>query len=256
MKERRFIKLRTDMYEDTKMKIIDRNTRRDLIHYIWNRLVMLAGKVNKEGELFMSRTIPYTIESLAVEFNREPEEIKLAMDLLIQLEMMEYTKDGVYIVKNFAKHQNIKSKQKDKEVFVKAQEKVEENKEKDIQKKSKDEEQAIESKVPEKEQHNINSENYTNAKVEASLSNKQEVNITEPEANKEVQEDCAKTLSMKKHIGKKAGKKKMKNSVISDEEEEDVEVCSLTEGEYVLGEGETLLRSFTFCDNEIIDITI
>ena len=60
------------MYGDTKFKIIDKNPRRDLIHYIWNRLVVLAGKVSKEGELFMSRTIPYTIESLAVEFNREP----------------------------------------------------------------------------------------------------------------------------------------------------------------------------------------
>ena len=45
---------------------------------------------------------------------RETEEIKLAMDLLIQLEMMEYTKEGVYIVKNFAKHQNIKIKEKDR----------------------------------------------------------------------------------------------------------------------------------------------
>lgn len=257
MKERKFIKLRTDMYEDTKMKIIDRNPRRDLIHYIWNRLVVLAGKVNKEGELFMSRTIPYTIESLAVEFNREPEEIKLAMDLLIQLEMMEYTKEGVYIVKNFVKHQNIKIKEKDKEVVGKVEYKVEENKEEYIKKESKDEEQVTESKVQEKEQHNINNENYTNAKIGDNLSNKQEVNIIEPEANKEVQKDCTKPLSMKKHIGKKAGKKKMKNSVISDEEEEDdVEVCSLTEGEYVLGEGETLLRSFTFCDDEIIDITI
>jgi predicted phage replisome organizer len=243
MKERRFIKLRTDMYEDTKFKIIDRNPRRDLIHYIWNRLVVLAGKVNKEGELFMSRTIPYTIESLAVEFNREPEEIKLAMNLLIQLEMMEYTIEGVYIVKNFAKHQNIKIKEKDKDVG-KVQEKEDVNKQEDIGDNSKYEEQVTESKVLEKEQHNINSENYTNAIVEENLSNKQEVNRTEP-------------LSIQKHIGKKlVSKKKMKNSVVSREEEDDddEQICRLTEGEYVLGEGETLMRSFTFSDDEIIEI--
>lgn len=55
------------------------------------------------------------------------------MELLIQLEMMEYTKEGVYIVKNFAKDQNIKIKGKDKEVVRIVQEKVEENKEKYIQ---------------------------------------------------------------------------------------------------------------------------
>ena len=134
---------------------------------------------------------------------------------------------------------------------------MEENKEKDIPKESKDEEQVTESKVTEKEQHNIKIENYSNTKADESLSNKQEVNIIEPEDNKVVQQVNAKPISIKKHIGKKAGKKKMKNSVISDEEEEDdVEVCSLTEGEYVLGDGETLLRSFTFCDDVIIDITI
>jgi phage replisome organizer, putative, N-terminal region len=260
MKERRFIKLRTDMYEDTKFKIIDRNPRRDLIHYIWNRLVVLAGKVNKEGELFMSRTIPYTIDSLAIEFNRESEEIKLAMDLLIQLEMMEYTKDGVYIVKNFVKHQNIKIKEKDKdkEAVGKVKDKVEENKEEYIQKESKDEEQVTESKVQEKEQHNIKSENYTNTKVRKNLSNNQDVNVTEPKESKCLKQVGTEPLSIQKHIGKKAEKKKMENSFISqeDDDDDDVEICSLTEGEYVLGEGETLLRSFTFCDDEIIDSII
>jgi glutaredoxin 2 len=217
---------------------------------------VLAGSVNKEGELFMSRTIPYTIETLALEFNREPEEIKLAMDLLIQLEMMEYTKEGVYIVKNFAKHQNIKIKEKDRAVVEKVQEKVEVNNEEDISKESKMEEQVTESKVPEKEQHNIKSKNYTNIEVQENLSNKQEVNRTETEDIKKVQQESAEPISVQKHIGKKSIlKKKMKNSVISSEEDDDDEICSLTEGEYVLGEGETLLKSFTFCGDKIIEET-
>ena len=243
MRERKYIKFRVDMYEDTKFKIIDRNPRRDLIHYVWNRFVVLAGKVNKEGELFMSRTIPYTIESLAIEFNREPEEIKLAMDLLIQLEMMEYTKEGVYRVKNFAKHQNIKIKEKDKEVV----EKVEEKKEKDIPQESKDEEQVTESKVSEKEQHNIKSENHTNMKVEENFSSKQEFNRTEPEDSKGLQQVSNGPISMEEHIGKKAEKKKMKNSVVSCEEDEEP-IVTMIEGEFVLGEDETIIRSFHFSD--------
>ncbi len=64
MKERKFVKLRVDMYGDTKFKIIDTMEERDLIHYIWTRLLTLAGKVNLEGKLYMSKSIPYSIETL------------------------------------------------------------------------------------------------------------------------------------------------------------------------------------------------
>ena len=67
MKERRYVKLRTDMYEDTKFKIIDKKPERDTIHYIWTRLLALAAKVNLSGDLFMSRNLPYTIQTLAIE---------------------------------------------------------------------------------------------------------------------------------------------------------------------------------------------
>ena len=248
MRERKYVRFNVNMYSDTKFKIIDKNDRRDLIHYIWNRLVVLAGKVNKEGELYMSRTIPYTIESLAVEFNREPEEIKLAMDLLIQLEMMEYKKEEIYIVKNFTKHQNIRIKEKDKEVVEKVEEKKEVNKQKDIPKESKEKEQ-----VPEKERHNIKNENYTNIEIEGKLSNKQEANRTEPEDSKGVQQMNAEHISMEEHVGKKGEKKKMKNSVVCCEEEEEP-ICTITEGEHVLGKDETIIRSFSFCDDKIINI--
>ena len=40
------------------------------------------------------------------------DQIKLALDVLIELEMIELTEDNIYRVKNFAKHQNIKVKEK------------------------------------------------------------------------------------------------------------------------------------------------
>ncbi|MBK1811077.1 phage replisome organizer N-terminal domain-containing protein [Clostridium sp. YIM B02505] len=113
MRERKYVKFRADMYEDTKFKIIDMKPERDTIHYIWNRIVLLAGKVNLEGNLFLSKSLPYTIETLAIEFNREVHQVKLALELFIELEMVELTDDNIYIVKNFAKHQNIKVKEKE-----------------------------------------------------------------------------------------------------------------------------------------------
>jgi predicted phage replisome organizer len=122
MRERKYVKFRIDMYEDTKSKIIDMKPERDLIHYVWNRFVILAGKVNLEGDLYMSKNIPYTVETLAIEFNRGTYHVKLALDVLIELEMIELTENNVYRVKNFAKHQNIKVKEKikviDKEEVV------------------------------------------------------------------------------------------------------------------------------------------
>ncbi len=120
MRERKFVKLRVDMYEDTKFKIIDRMEQRDLIHYIWTRLIALAGKVNLGGELFLSRNIPYTIETLAIEFNREPSQVELAIETFIKLEMVELTEDKIYRVKNFAKHQNIRIEEK-----IKTEDKIE-----------------------------------------------------------------------------------------------------------------------------------
>jgi len=111
MRERKNIKLRVDMNEDTKFKIIDRKPERDLIYCIWIKLLLLAGKVNKEGELHLSSSIPYTVETLAIEFNRNVEQVKLALDVFLELEMIEVTKHNVYKVKNFAKHQNIKVKE-------------------------------------------------------------------------------------------------------------------------------------------------
>lgn len=108
MKEKRFIKLKTDMYSDTKFKIIDTMKERDLINCIWTRLLALCGRLGSAGELYLSRNIPYTVETLALEFNRSAEEVKLALDVFIDLEMVELTENTVYVIKNFAKHQSIK----------------------------------------------------------------------------------------------------------------------------------------------------
>lgn len=112
MAERRYVKFKVNMYDDTKFKIIDRMEKRDLINYVWTRLVVLAGKVNLEGELFLSRNIPYTLDTLAIEFNREVSEIELAIKTFIDLEMVEVTQNKVYKVKNFTKHQDAKRSKK------------------------------------------------------------------------------------------------------------------------------------------------
>lgn len=121
MKERRYVKFKLDIYDDTKTKIIDQRPERDFIHYFFARSIILAGKSDCEGELFMAKDIPYTIETLAIEFGRDKALVKLALDVLMDLKMIEITEDNIYRVKSFAKHQNIKAKE---EVKVKSKEAV------------------------------------------------------------------------------------------------------------------------------------
>ena len=115
MIERRYVKFKLDIYDDTKTKIIDQRPERDFIHYFFARSIILAGKSDCEGELYMAKDIPYTIETLAIEFNRDAELVKLALEVLIELKMIEVTEDNIYKVKSFAKHQNIKAKVENKE---------------------------------------------------------------------------------------------------------------------------------------------
>lgn len=112
MKERRYVRFRVDMYEDTKFKIIDRMPERDVIYYIWTRIVILAGRVNLDGNLYMSKNIPYTLKTLAIEFNRDENQVKLALDTFIDLEMVEVVEENIYKVKNFAKASKYQNKGK------------------------------------------------------------------------------------------------------------------------------------------------
>ena len=110
MKELKSVKFNVGMYDDIKLKIIDTMKERDLIHYCLARFIVLAGKINMNGYLFINENMPYTIEALAIEFNRSIEEIELSIKALIDLEILELTEEKIYKVKNWVKHQNIRKK--------------------------------------------------------------------------------------------------------------------------------------------------
>lgn len=106
MKKRTHVRFRVDMYDDIKCKIIDTMARRDLIHYVLARLIVLAEKVDLDGELYITKNMPYTIETLGIEFNRSYEEVEYAIGVLNELEIIHISEENTFKVKNWAKHQN------------------------------------------------------------------------------------------------------------------------------------------------------
>ena len=244
MRERKYIKLRTDMYEDTKFKIIDIKPERDLIHYVWSRVVTLAGKVNLEGDLYLSKNIPYSIETLAIEFNRGEDQIKLALDVFIELEMLELTNGNVYRVKNFAKHQNIKVKEKinvnDKDEEVKIKEAVA----KEISKaKINDNKTAeTENKTNQNDTAVVKIEDRSNLEVSSSSIKKADSMSKENNNNKS--QDNLRMLDHNKNKKANKNKKKGNSSDINDDEDPlDNEIVCFCDPdkEKPLEEGESLV---------------
>ena len=106
MAEIRWIKLRIDMFDDEKIKIIQSMPEGDAILVIWIRIISLAGKCNSNGLVLVEDEFPYTDEMLSVIFGKPLSTVKLALATFEKFRMIENTEKGIYIT-NFDKHQNI-----------------------------------------------------------------------------------------------------------------------------------------------------
>jgi len=114
MAEIRWIKLRIDMFDDEKIKIIQSMPEGDAILVIWIRIIALAGKCNANGFVLVEDEFPYTDEMLSVIFGKPLSTVKLALATFERFRMIENTEKGIYIT-NFDKHQNIEGLDKIRE---------------------------------------------------------------------------------------------------------------------------------------------
>ena len=114
MSEIKWIKIATDIFEDEKMCLIDALPDRDAIIVIWIKLITLAGKLNTKGVLAISKNIVYTDEMLAQTFHRPLNTVRMALEVFENFGMVEKI-DGVIMLPNWEKHQNIDGMEKIKE---------------------------------------------------------------------------------------------------------------------------------------------
>ena len=106
MAEISWIKLTINMFDDEKIRIIQAMPESDAIIIVWIRLLTLAGKTNDDGRIYIDRDIQYTEEILSTLFNKPLNTIRLALDTLKRFKMIN-TDDGVIVISNWEKHQNI-----------------------------------------------------------------------------------------------------------------------------------------------------
>ena len=114
MADVKWIKVATKVFDNRKIRQIEKMPEGDTIIVIWFKLLCLAGNINDNGMIYFTEEMPYTDEMLATEFNRPTQIIKLALNVFQKFKMIELIDDVLYI-SSWEKYQNIEGLEKIRE---------------------------------------------------------------------------------------------------------------------------------------------
>ena len=114
MSEVKWIKIVTDIFDNKKIKQIEKIPNGDTILVIWFKLIVLAGVTNDDGLIYITDEIPYNCETLSNEFNKPLNEIKIALDIFQKFKMIEIIDDFIRL-KNWQQYQNVDGLEKIRE---------------------------------------------------------------------------------------------------------------------------------------------
>ena len=95
------------MFDDEKIKVIQKLPEGANILLIWIKLLVLAGKCNASGYIYLAENIPYTDEMLAIIFDMQLQTVRLALTTFQQFQMIEINEVNMIRIVNWDKHQNI-----------------------------------------------------------------------------------------------------------------------------------------------------
>lgn len=145
MADVKWIKLIVNIFDDTKIKLIEKLPQGDTIIVIWFKLLCLAGKANENGAIMINSEIAFNEDMLIAYLDREPIICKLALKTFEQYRMIEII-DNIFLLANWEKHQNIDGLNTIREQNKLRQQKYRDNKKNlKIETKNKEEDLDIES---------------------------------------------------------------------------------------------------------------
>lgn len=127
MSEITWIKLKTDMFDNQKIRLIEALPEGDTILVIWIKLLTYAGRTNANGFILINEDIALTIEEMAIIFNRQLNIVRLALEAFKRYGMISMHNDIVRI-KNWEVHQNIEGMERAKQLNAERNRKYRERK--------------------------------------------------------------------------------------------------------------------------------
>lgn len=127
MADVKWIKIATEIFDNRKIKQIEKMPEGDAIIVVWFKLLCLAGNINDGGMIYFTKEMPYTEEMLSVEFNRPIQTIRLAITTFERFGMIEVV-DDVFYISSWDKYQNVEGLERIREQTRKRVAKYRENK--------------------------------------------------------------------------------------------------------------------------------
>jgi predicted phage replisome organizer len=114
MAEVKWIRIVTDIFDNRKIKIIRKMPEGDTIVVTWFQILCLAGETNDNGLIYITRTVPYTEETLATAFDTPLSVVRLSLETFERLEMI-HVYNSFLCVSNWEKYQNVDGLEKIRE---------------------------------------------------------------------------------------------------------------------------------------------
>ena len=114
MSDVKWLKISTDVFNNSKIKIIEAMPEGDALIVIWFKILMLAGDTNDNGMVYFAKNLPFNEITLSTVLNKPISTIKLALSTFEQFGMIEIVNDFIHI-SNWEKYQNINGLEKIRE---------------------------------------------------------------------------------------------------------------------------------------------
>lgn len=114
MAQVKWVKITTDMFDNRKIKHLRKLPDGNNIVLIWVMMLTMAGRCNAGGMIFLTENIPYTTKMLADELGFEENTVKLALQAMEQLNMIQ-TNHGYFSIAGWEEYQNSEGLEKIRE---------------------------------------------------------------------------------------------------------------------------------------------
>lgn len=189
MGEVKWIKLSTDLFNNRKIRQIERMEDGDAIIVVWLKLLILAGEINDGGEIYFTKEVPFTEESLSIQFDRPRELIALALRTFQAFGMIDVTEDSMSIM-NWGKYQNVDRMEEIREYNRQAKQR-QRAREKEVNDNVNDKSMTSQHRI-DKKRIDKNREDIIHTSprtIQDLLLNKWQTNIDGDEANKEIRHE-------------------------------------------------------------------